>query len=107
MAMNAPTPMARPSNVSTLRPGFRRSVSNAMPNSSLRARGIARPFADHAPVADLDLAVGYLGHRRIVRHQHQRQVLLGVQLEQQPEDLLPRAGVERARGFVCQDQSRL
>src|SRR5690349_11693381 len=104
MAMKAPTPIARPSSVSTLRPGFRRSVSNAIPNSSLRARGIARPLPHDAPVADLDLSVGHLGHCRVVRDEDQRQVLLDMQLEQQGQDLLPGAGVQGSRGLVCQDQ---
>src|SRR4051812_22414252 len=104
MAMKAPTPMARPSSVSKLRPGFRRSVSNAIPNSSLRARGIAGPFTDHAPVTDLDLPVRDLRDRRVVRHEHERQLLFRVELQQECQDLLPGARVEGAGGLVRQDQ---
>src|SRR3982750_834532 len=93
MAMNAPTPIARPSKVRTLRPGLRRSVSNAIPNSSLRGARIVPHFSHDLAVPDLDLPVRDRSHGWVVRHEHDGELLFVVQLHEQAQDLLTRARV--------------
>src|SRR6186713_1828423 len=104
MAMNAPTPMVRPSTVISVRPGCRSTernelVSVSLVNRLIVARGGIGPVRQ-SPVFQENLPVGALGNARVVRHEQDGEAVLFAELEQEREDLLARAGVERAGRLV-------
>src|SRR5262245_55579065 len=106
IAMNAPTPMARPSTVRALLPGVRKTSLNARRSVSRGMRMAALLFADDLPVEQDDLPVGVVGDLRIVRDEHDARLPLRVELQQKLHDLVPRLRIESAGGLVGEKQAR-
>src|SRR5262245_6490282 len=106
MAMNAPTPMARPSTVSALRPGVRLTSLNASRSASRGRRTPALLFADDRAVEQLHPPIGVVGDLGIVSDEHDARLPFGVKLEQKLHDLVPRLRVQRARGLVGEQEAR-
>lgn len=63
--------------------------------------------ADDPAVHEVDATVGPLRDVSVVSDHDDRQLALGVEVVQEPEDCVPRAGVERAGRLVGQQQFRL
>ena len=63
-------------------------------------------FLDHAPVADVDQAVGDRRRRLVVADDERRRPLLARELADQPVDDLRILGIELARRLVGQQQPR-
>src|SRR6187399_768757 len=104
--MKAPTPIARPSMVSALRPGWRITSLNASRHVS-RPRAIRHLRAVNDPaVAQEDLAVGVVRDLRIVSDENDARLALVAELEQEAHDLGSRLGVERSRRLVGKHDGR-
>src|SRR5882724_7665740 len=100
MAMKAPTPMAKPSSVSTLRPGRRTISLNARRSVSLAFATFVL-LGRNASVAEKEPALSAARYLRVVRDQQDGGAVFPLQCQQQIQDFGAAAAVERAGRLIC------